>query len=58
MSQQQFDTGILPDKGEESTNDIEKRLEGLKLDDKRSDYFKILKRLDQTEPAKETAVGE
>lgn len=58
MSQQQSDTGILQDKGEESRNDIEKRLEGLKLDDKGSDYFKILKRLDQTEPAKGTAVDE
>lgn len=40
-------------KRDEIGNDIEKRLEGLNLDDKWYDDFRILKRLDQTEPATE-----
>ena len=49
---------VHPDKGEESSNDIEKRLEGLRLDDKWYDDFRILKRLDQTEPATERGADE
>lgn len=42
------------DKDEISGSEIAKRLEELTLDDTSYDEFKILRRLDQTEPTAET----
>ena len=58
ISQQGSNMDVQPARQEESSNDVEKLLEGLKLDDKWYDDLKVLKQLDQTEPATSTGLDE